>query len=219
MTSPQPVLPVAADRIASWFFRLNGFTIIETHALHPDESGPQRAGFDLAGVRFHNRSQLVAPGAAPLDDFHEFARIRDKTQIILAEIKAGATPPTLDRAWLDPERGTTRRLLSALGPIRPSKVEQAVAGLSRDREWKNNELHVRLCAVGWTRDPGLGPAALITWEEVLRFLHARLLRYLEARADTSRWEEGEKLLLRSAGEFPGDPQAFVNRWIHAMGAP
>jgi hypothetical protein len=53
---------LSSERVASWFFRLNGCLTIDNFILHPDfinPSGRQRTDADVLGVRFPNPGLLA----------------------------------------------------------------------------------------------------------------------------------------------------------------
>lgn len=46
-----------AERLASWYFRLNGFLTTENFIVHPDSGADQRTDADILAVRFAHRAE------------------------------------------------------------------------------------------------------------------------------------------------------------------
>ena len=59
--SPTPDT-LTPERLAYWYFRLNGFLTTENFIVHPDRGPNQRTDADLLAVRFaHRKENLVRP--------------------------------------------------------------------------------------------------------------------------------------------------------------
>ena len=68
MTSLDP------EKVAYWYFRLNGFLQIENFVVHPERRGGQRTDADLLAVRFPHRAERLfdSPNDIMTDDEHPF---------------------------------------------------------------------------------------------------------------------------------------------------
>ena len=66
MTSLDP------EKVAYWYFRLNGFLQIENFVVHPERRGGQRTDADLLAVRFRHRAERLfgSPNDIMTDDEH-----------------------------------------------------------------------------------------------------------------------------------------------------
>ena len=66
MTSLDP------EKVAYWYFRLNGFLQIENFVVHPERRGGQRTDADLLAVRFPHRAERLfnSPNDIMTDDEH-----------------------------------------------------------------------------------------------------------------------------------------------------
>ena len=47
------------EKVAYWYFRLNGFLQIENFVVHPERRGGQRTDADLLAVRFPYRAERL----------------------------------------------------------------------------------------------------------------------------------------------------------------
>lgn len=47
------------EKVAYWYFRLNGFLQIENFVVHPERRGGQRTDADLLAVRFPHRAERL----------------------------------------------------------------------------------------------------------------------------------------------------------------
>src|SRR5438128_347494 len=56
MRQEEQLLP---EKVAYWYFRLNGFLQIENFVVHPGRKGSQRTDADLLAVRFPHRAELL----------------------------------------------------------------------------------------------------------------------------------------------------------------
>jgi hypothetical protein len=59
--APQRLVPDRLDpeKVAYWYFRLNGFFQIENFVVHPERRGTQRTDADLLAVRFPHRAERL----------------------------------------------------------------------------------------------------------------------------------------------------------------
>lgn len=53
--------PLDPEKVAYWYFRLNGFFQIENFVVHPERRGSQRTDADLLAVRFPIIATIIAP--------------------------------------------------------------------------------------------------------------------------------------------------------------
>src|SRR3954468_19994651 len=90
---------IASERLAHWFFRLNGFLTTSNFVLHADEGVGQRTDVDVLGVRFPHRAENQIRPMADHATFADTARV----QLVFAETKR--TVCRLNPAWTDSARG------------------------------------------------------------------------------------------------------------------
>ena len=48
------------EKVAYWYFRLNGYLQIENFVIHPGRRGGQRTDADLLAVRFPHRAERTS---------------------------------------------------------------------------------------------------------------------------------------------------------------
>jgi hypothetical protein len=56
------------EKVAYWYFRLNGFLQIENFIVHPSVRGSQRTDADLVAVRFPHRAEFLLDHPHPMPD-------------------------------------------------------------------------------------------------------------------------------------------------------
>ena len=83
------------EKVAYWYFRLNGCLTMVNFVLHPPGRGSQRTDADVLAVRFPHRSEL-ADTARPLVDDTPF-RGSTGIELAVAEVKTG--PCGLNDSW------------------------------------------------------------------------------------------------------------------------
>jgi hypothetical protein len=64
----RPVERLDPEKVAYWYFRLNGFLQVENFVVHPGRRGSQRTDADLLGVRFLHRAEFLLHHPEPLRD-------------------------------------------------------------------------------------------------------------------------------------------------------
>jgi hypothetical protein len=114
------------EKVAYWYFRLNGFFQIENFVVHPARRGGQRTDADLLAVRFPHRAERLfdVPNDIMADDERRLALSRDWTDVVIAEVKTNQ-PCTLNGPWTREDRQNVHRVLAAIGCLPPDHIEQA----------------------------------------------------------------------------------------------
>ncbi len=54
-----PIEWLDPEKVAYWYFRLNGFLQIENFVVHPTRQGSQRTDADLLAIRFPDRKEFL----------------------------------------------------------------------------------------------------------------------------------------------------------------
>jgi hypothetical protein len=76
------------ERVAYWYFRLNGFFQFENFVVHPSTKGSQRTEADLIGVRFPHRKEFLLDHHDPMQDDADRLRLAtDCVDVVIVEIK------------------------------------------------------------------------------------------------------------------------------------
>src|SRR6476661_7318065 len=88
------------EKVAYWYFRLNGFLQIENFVVHPGRRGAQRTDADLLAVRFPYRAERLFddPNDVMADDEHLLALSHDQIDVLIVEVKTNQ-PCTLNGPW------------------------------------------------------------------------------------------------------------------------
>jgi hypothetical protein len=85
---PRRVTPDRLDpeRVAYWYFRLNGFFQIENFVVHPERRGSQRTDADLLAVRFPHRAERLFddPNDVMADDDHRLSLSQNLIDVLIA---------------------------------------------------------------------------------------------------------------------------------------
>ena len=113
MNFPQRRLSESLDpeKVAYWYFRLNGFLQIENFVVHPERRGGQRTDADLLAVRFPHRAERLFddPNDIMPDDEHRLSLSHDLIDVVIAEVKTNQ-PCTLNGPWTQEERQNVHRV-------------------------------------------------------------------------------------------------------------
>lgn len=212
--------PLSAEDIAYWYFRLNGFLLVENFYVHPPGSGGARTDADLLAVRFPHRAERLFddPNDVMVDDAQALALTRDRTDVVIAEIKEGRC--ALNGPWTDPDRRNMQRVLAALGCLPHARIPDAAAALYQHGYFEDDAtLRVRLVAVGARTDEDIRTryprVSQVTLPDALGFIYRRLQRYRHQKTDTQHWNRTGRLLKQKAGKHHRAEDEFI-AW--ALGA-
>lgn len=179
------------ERLAYWYFRLNGFMSIENFLVHPEYGSDIRTDADLLAVRFVHRRENVC---IPMEDDPQVAHCETFANVVIAEIKTGRCD--LNGPWTDPMAENMERVLRAVGCVEPVSIPRAADQLYEMGRWRDNFTTVRLLALGEWRNNSL-PIALeqqVTWNSVIDFCIDRFDRYRTQKSATGQWgREGIQL--------------------------
>jgi hypothetical protein len=210
------------EKVAYWYFRLNGFFQIENFVVHPERRGGQRTDADLLAVRFPFRAERLFddPNDIMADDVRRLALSRDLIDVVMAEVKTNQ-PCTLNGPWTRQDQQNVHRVLAAIGCLPPGRIEPAaaeiyVAGLHRS----DAQLRIRLVAVGRNRSEELAAAypgvTQLIWTEMLAFVWDRFHRYRQQKTQVDQWDtEGRKI--KRLVDQSGGAEDFVGHALRLMG--
>ncbi len=176
-----------AAKIASWYFRLNGFLSVENFVIHPECRGAQKTEADLCAVRFPNRDEMG------MKDDALFNGKRLKPLFIIAEVTKGKCK--LNGPWSNKEREILGYVLSAIGgfPIEEQKIiaEELYQHCLYPSD-QTKEAEFRLIAAGKDIDPQLQEQyphlKQITLKDMLAFIYVRFSDYRGRKADHDQWD-------------------------------
>lgn len=180
------------ERLAYWYFRLNGFTTTENFIVHPDQGADQRTDADLLAVRFAHRAENLV---LPMTDDARISSCSTFVNVIVAEIKTSLC--SLNGPWTDPQKENMQRVIKAIGCVPHSDVQNACASLYSEGLWSKSDVTVRLFALGDQRSTlRVPPEQQVTWSEVIQFIISRFKQYKRQKSSVGQWAEDGLMLKR-----------------------
>jgi hypothetical protein len=210
------------EKVAYWYFRLNGFFQIENFVVHPERRGGQRTDADLLAVRFPFRAERLFddPNDIMADDAQPLALSGDLIDVVIAEVKTNQ-PCTLNGPWTRQDRQNVHRVLAAIGYLPPDLIEAAAADIYRAGFHRSDTpLRIRLVAVGRDRSGDLAAVYPVVrqliWAEMLAFIWDRFHRYRQQKTQVDQWDPEGRKIKRLADQSAG-AQEFIGHALHIMG--
>jgi hypothetical protein len=199
----QPVARWTPERLAYWYFRLNGFLTTENFIVHPDLGSNQRTDADLLAVRLAHRSENLLE---PMEDDPKVAACTTFTNVVIAEVKTGRC--SLNGPWTNPEDENMRRVLKAIGCVPGSALSLATEVLYKKGSWSDTFTTVRLFAMGEFQTHGLSipMSQQITWDTVINFLIGRFKDYRTQKSSVGQWTQDGQELRRVALQKEPEPE-------------
>ena len=148
----QAVDSLDPEKVAYWYFRLNGFLQIENFVIHPEGSGSQRTDADLLAVRFPYRAERLFddPDDVMADDVQQLALSANLIDVVIAEVKTNQ-PCTLNGPWTRRDLQNVHRVLAAIGCLSSNQIDAAATAIYRAGVHQTETLRIRLVAVGRDR--------------------------------------------------------------------
>ena len=210
------------EKLAYWYFRLNGFLQIENFVVHPEQRGGQRTDADLLAVRFPFRAERLFddPNDIMVDDVQRLALSDDLIDVVIAKVKTNQ-PCTLNGPWTLQDRQNVHRVRAAIGCLPPDRIETAATDIYRAGFHLSGRLRIRLVAVGRDRNDDLAAAypevTQVLWVEVLAFIWDRFRRYRRQKTQVDQWDTEGLKIKRLADEHKRSRDDFIERALHLMG--
>lgn len=219
---PHAINGLDPEKVAYWYFRLNGFLQIENFVVHPEKRGGQRTDADLLGVRFPNRAERLIddPRDTMADDELRLGLSCEKIDVVIVEVKTNQ-PCALNGPWTNVDRQNIPRVLAAIGCLRPVQIKHAAGNIYRTGCYAQKPaLRVRLVAVGRERSKLLAVShpsvTQLVWTEMLEFIWNRFRLYQKQKSQVDQWDM-EGLKLKYLAENAGKQQEFIDRALQLMG--
>lgn len=195
MQSEKQKLKLNPEKLAYWYFRLNGFLTTVNFVVHPDQKGGQRTDADILGVRFPHRSELLQN---PMPDEDIFTRIKTKPYIVIAEVKTGKC--RLNGPWTEPERENMQRVLRAIGLFPTAQVGEVAQRVYDVGVWEDEAYFLSLACVGETKsrqvESKYPDVPQITWDDILGFVFDRFKDYKRQKSHHQQWPTVGKILFK-----------------------
>jgi len=203
-----------AEKLAYWFFRLNGCFTFENFIVHPDRRGPQETDADLIALRFQHRSELHT-SENPMVDLPAFCECPTLMNVFLVEAKTVAC--ALNGPWKNPDRRNLQRVLYAMGFLPHEKIGEAAKELYEHLTYADELVTIRFVAIGKSRvDHGtVSKAWQMTWEDILRWIHGRFNEFRDQKADHQQWDDSAKKLYDDAVAV--SEAEFLRHWLDRIG--
>lgn len=190
------------DRLAYWYFRLNGFLTTENFVVHPETGGHQRTDADLIAVRFGNRTE---GGGHPLLDDPGVAKLDSQINVVIAEVKRGLC--SLNGPWTRPDGRNMQEVLRCIGCLPPYEVAAASQAPIERGMWQSTAASVRMYAVGERRNALVIPDdQQLIWSHIIRFITSRFRDYRGRKSAVGQWSEDGRIL--QAAALIGDEDAI-----------
>jgi hypothetical protein len=199
----------SCERIAYWFFRLNGCLILENFLIHHEKTDREGTEIDVLGVRFPHRTELSLAGQ-PMGDHEIFASQKEKIDIVIADSTIGEYCK-VNKSWINPEKLNMQRILFALGFFPDEQVDDISGKLYRELCYEDATYRVNIYALGMKQNTDLSDVIIqLTWEEVLAFIHERFVNFEDYKRQHDQWDLTGKELFEWATRSRRDPNQFID---------
>jgi hypothetical protein len=201
-------MQIESERLGYWFLRLNGFLTTVNFVVHPGVGRDQGTDVDILGVRFPWRGEVIEE---PMQDSPTFTGLVDRPYFAIAEVKTGLCD--LNGPWSSPERRNLQQVLAAVGFCPSDDLDAVAQALYESGQVSGAGYYASLLCLGRSRNATLHeryPAVpQITWDEVLRFIHARFRKYWNRKVSHEQWDSAGHQLWRAVEASRGDAEAFI----------
>lgn len=202
------------ERLVYWYFRINGFLLLENFMLHPDMGPRTVSDVDLVAVRFVHRRELFPP--SEMEDDERLFDAKAWVTAHLVEVKTGMG--RINPSWRRTD--AVERALRAVGLVPPGDVPAVAEELRNAGHVRRGEVCLRITVIGSFPEPQLR-YTFISFNDIIRFLHERFTRYKLQKSNLSSWPE-EGRFLREALEgqgSSGELEAYSERIKRYFGLP
>ncbi len=187
----------ASERLAYWYFRLNGFLTIENFILHHEETAAQQTDADVIAVRLLHRSENHV---RPMDDDPLVCQCDTLINVVLAEVKTDEQ--NQNKTWTKSEKGNVQRALRAVGCVDASEVDEVAEQVYRFWRWDSDVVTIRVFVIGDRPGRARVPKnQLVDWDHIIEFVITRFRDYGETKRNLAQWSEDGKQLARIAGDY------------------
>jgi hypothetical protein len=181
------------EKIAYWYFRLNGCLTIPNFVVHPDQGRNQETDVDIIAVRFPFRAENLR---RPMKDDPHIVGNCLRTRIILAEVKTSGC--RLNGPWTNKERRNMQRGLHAVGVFPKDMTESVAKNLYENGSHKDSHYHISLFCIGSAVNLQIAEAypevPQVTWGQVAEFIFNRFSAYRNQKVSHQQWDDTGKRL-------------------------
>ena len=184
---------IEPERLAYWYLRLNGFFTVTNFLVHPETRRDYSTEVDVLGVDLRGRRVNIT---RPMTDDELFTRHGERLCLVIAEVKNG--PCNLNESWRNPEKRNMEKVLAAIG-VFPQSCWQTVADslyqigcFQDDNNWLSL-LCIGRCSNETIQNP-FSRVPQVTFDHILRFIHGRLVEYLDVKEQHEQWDRDGQAL-------------------------
>lgn len=185
------------DRLAYWYFRLNGFLTSQNYIIHR-EDGSERTEIDVLGVRFPYKAEELEITGIQFVEMVDEPMFKDinKIHLIISEVKKGrcCLNPSLTAA----HNQNMERVLEIIGVFEKKDIEEVARKLYVDGFYENKTYFLSLICIGESKNYTFKRKYLklkqITWCEILEFIYDRFEKYKYYKRQHDQWDcDGKQL--------------------------
>lgn len=199
---------LSPERLAYWYFRLNGFLLLENFRLHPDRGSNAVSDVDLLAVRFLHRKELF------LNPMEDDPNIYDKSAYVTAHlVEVKTSLGRLNLSWLRSD--AIERALKALGVCPEDMVPHLAKQLRTEGNAQAENAFIQVTVVADRPSKDL-KARFISFDEIVTFIYRRFSDFKLQKADVSSWPNDGRCL-RSLAASCRDEQAYRSAVRQAFG--
>jgi hypothetical protein len=216
----RPREPLDPEKVAYWYFRLNGFLQTENFVVHPGRRGSQRTDADLLAVRFPHRAEFLLDHPDPMRDDENTLRLSSVLiDVAIVEVKANQ-PCALNGPWTAKEHQNVDRVIAAIGCLPHDLIDEAAARIYRHGIFEHDAHRIRLISVGRVENPELAErfpqVVQVTWPQILTFIWHRFHTYRRQKTQVQQWDQ-QGLLLKHLSDRSSEPEDFISTALSRMG--
>jgi hypothetical protein len=186
-----------SEKLACWYFRLNGFLISQNYIIH-SKDGSGRTEIDIIGVRFPYKAEKIEITPVQFVELEDEQIFKDKKKIniIIAEAKKGLC--CLNSSLTTAYKHNMQRVLETIGVIEEKDLEDVANTLYVDGLYENESYCISLICIGESKNYSFQRKYLklkqITWCEVLEFIYDRFEKYKHYKRQHDQWDcDGKQL--------------------------
>lgn len=181
-------MEINAEKLAYWYFRLNGFLCFENFIVHPNIGSNQRTEIDVLGVRFPYRCELYP--SSPMEDDVIFSKVK-VPYLVLADVTV--SEGGFNKTWKNPVKENMQSILYAVGLMPTADVEDAAKSLYSEGFYETSDFFISwfsICDEVSNGTKTVKPRVpQKTWHEVLEFIHNRFVTYENSKKVHPQWKD------------------------------
>jgi len=195
-------MKIDPECLAYWYLRLNGFLTITNFLVHAETKRDRSTEVDILAVRFPFRAENLT---RPMIDDKIFTEHGERICLVIAEVKSGRCE--LNGPWRDPKARNMEKVLAAIGMLPQSCMRTVADSLYQSGYFQDDKHLLSLLCIGrYPNEALLDSLSLVhqvTFDHMLRFIHGRLVEYLNVKVQHEQWDRDGKALWDTVNSNPG----------------